>query len=659
MNYKHQIIIAFFILIGTVTGQEFLKVQGNRIMNGEQEFILEGIGLGGWMLQEGYMFETADFANAEFQIKNKIKDVLGDALTEQFYDYFHDNFFTRKDVRTLAAAGFNSIRLAMHYNKLTPLDQPNVYIEKGFARIDSLLQWCKEYNIYLILDLHAAPGGQSDEGISDYDPTKPSLWESDWNKQKTIALWKEIARRYKNEKWIGGYDLINEPKWSLPGNLALKDLYIQITDAIRQEDTNHIVFIEGNWFATDFGGLTPPWDDNLVYSFHKYWNNNDIGTIQYLLDLRTNTGAPLWLGETGENSNQWFRNCVKLMSDNNIGWSWWTWKKLGGITAPLSAEKTNGYQTLLNYWRGSGPKPSQSEAWSYLTGQVDKMKHDNCSYHPDVVDGLFNEGENVTVPFKELRAPGIIYLTDYDMGPINKAYNDKDYQNTGGLGAQDWNNGFIYRNDGVDIESCSDPVSNGYNVGWIDTGEWADYSILFQSSGGYAISLRYAAQNSGGKILLYIDDLPVTTGFIDIPVTGGWQNWQTMILTTTEIPKGMHTVNIRYYFGGFNVNSLRFDLISDVEGEKKGSITPELYQNFPNPFNCDTNISFSLPDRSAVKVEIFDSLGEKIDVIEGGMLPAGHHSVNWSASNLPTGVYYYRLIRNGMQSEVMKLVLLK
>ena len=136
----------------------------------------------------------------------------------------------------------------MHYDLLTPRDQPYVYTESGFAQIDSLITWCKKRDIYLILDLHAAPGGQSAEPISDYDPLYPSLWDSEENKARTIDLWREIASRYVNEETLAGYDLLNEPAWRElgPQNIDLRNLYINITNAIRTVDTNHIVYIEGN-----------------------------------------------------------------------------------------------------------------------------------------------------------------------------------------------------------------------------------------------------------------------------------------------------------------------------------------------------------------------------------------------------------------------------
>ena len=143
--------------------------------------------------------------------------------------------------------------------------------------------------MYLILDLHAAPGGQgNDIAISDRDTTKPSLWQSRENELKTIALWRKLAESYAGEKWMGAYDIINEPNWGFQnatdkngcaetGNEPLKKLMVDITAAIREVDKNHIIIIEGNCWGNNYKGILPTWDDNTVVSFHKYWNDNTTG----------------------------------------------------------------------------------------------------------------------------------------------------------------------------------------------------------------------------------------------------------------------------------------------------------------------------------------------------------------------------------------------
>ena len=224
---------------------------------------------------------------------------------EVFFDKWRENHFTQRDVDSLAAWGFNSIRIPMHYNLFTlPIEEEavpgeNTWIETGFELIDDVLEWAAPHDIYVILDMHAAPGGQgAGSEINDYDPSKPSLWESQENRDKLVALWTRIADRYKDNEWIGGYDLINETHWDLPGNALLREVFEDITVGIRSVDPNHIIFIEGNSYANDHSGLTPPWDNNMVYSFHKYWSTNNPGDLDWILPLRTQYNVPLWMGES-------------------------------------------------------------------------------------------------------------------------------------------------------------------------------------------------------------------------------------------------------------------------------------------------------------------------------------------------------------------------
>jgi len=662
MKFTSKIFIYCLLLNTFALSKGFLKTQNTKIVNGNgEEVLLRGIGLGGWLLQEGYMIKTSAFANAEHQIRKNIENLIGAAKTDEFYSKYHENFITREDIDSIASWGFNSIRLPMHYNKLTPEDQPYVYTEEGFLTIDTLLSWCKANEIYLILDLHAAPGGQSDEPISDYDPSKPSLWESDLNKQRTVDLWKKLAQRYVDEEWIGGYDLINEPKWNLgANNEPLRELYIQITDAIRDIDTNHIIFIEGNWFATNFTGLTPPWDNNMCYSFHKYWNENSQASIQGYLNLR-NYNVPLWNGESGENSNQWFAESIKLMEDNNVGWAWWTHKKIDNIAGPLSAVKLPQYQQLLDYWSGTGSKPSESFAYAALLAQADKLKISQCEFHPDMIDAMFRQvKDNTSVPYKKNNIPGRIYMVNYDMGQNGVAYSDSENQNsTGSPGGQAWNNGGVYRNDGVDIERCSDNFTNGYNVGWIESGEWLKFTVDIEIAGVYSASIRLACANPGGKISLNLEDRALGK-LIDVPVTGGWQNWQTVILDNVELPAGRHELSVKFYFGGFNINFIEFfpNTVGIIEN-KKVPDSFELQQNTPNPFNNSTVIRYSIPEDSIVSLNVYSLTGELVDNLISEFQQSGNYTLNWDTKNINSGVYFYRISTSTGFEKTKKAVLLK
>lgn len=393
------------------SSQQFLHTEGKKIVDGNnKEILLRGIGLGGWMLQEPYMLKLSGIAVNQQDIKAKIEALIGAEKTEEFYTLWLHNGMQKSDVDSLKAWGFNSIRLPMHYNLFTlpvnkePVRGKNTWLQEGFQLTDSLLKWCEEAHIYLILDLHAAPGGQGhDLPIADRDSSQPSLWQSETNRSKTIALWKKLAERYKDKTWIGGYDLLNETNWSFThphdknnhgtdekNNDPLRKLLIDITKAIRSVDPNHIIFIEGNGWANNYNGILPPWDNNLVVSFHKYWNKNDVASIQKFLDIRDKYNLPLWLGESGENNNRWYSDAIQLMESHDIGWAWWPLKKIG-TNNPFEVKMPPGYRKIIAYWKGEGPKPPAEEAYHALRQLAENYKTQNLIVHYDVLDALFQK----------------------------------------------------------------------------------------------------------------------------------------------------------------------------------------------------------------------------------------------------------------------------
>lgn len=169
MLKKYYVTILLFLFFSkTFFCGGFLKTSGKEIVNSSGEkIILRGINLGNWLVQEGYMMQTSGFANTETELKTKIQNLIGKENTDSLYKAWNDKYITPKDIDQFATCGFNSIRLPIHYAKLTPKDQPGVYLEEGFATIYSVLNWRAQNHIYLILDLHAASGSQNGANLSD------------------------------------------------------------------------------------------------------------------------------------------------------------------------------------------------------------------------------------------------------------------------------------------------------------------------------------------------------------------------------------------------------------------------------------------------------------------------------------------------------------
>jgi len=579
IHYKNLYVLFFIFLSISSFSQNFLHRDGQNIVDGNgKNVLLRGLGLGGWMVQEGYMLKTGDFAGPQYQIKQRITDLIGEKNTSEFYEAYKKNGITKRDIDSLAAWGFNSIRLPMHYNLYTlPVEKEsasnqNTWLEEGFKMTDELLNWCASNKMYLILDLHAAPGGQGkDANISDYDDSKPSLWESVDNQDKMVAFWKKIAERYKDNPWIGGYDIINEPNWNFSStnkngcdeklNAPLRALQVRITNAIRKIDSNHLIIAEGNCWGNNYNGLFPLWDDNMALSFHKYWNYNDTASIQQMLDYRKQYNVPIWLGESGENSNAWFKDAITLVESNNIGWAFWPMKKIDNIAGVTSVKEPSGYKILLNYWKTGKNKPSADEAKKILMKLANNYKLENLNIKYDVIDAMFRQIHSEKAkPYKKHILPGKIFATNYDLGAINVAYFDNDAYNywVSSGNRTEWNSGNQMRNDGVDIEKCSDKISNGYNVTAIQDREWMQYTFDLKADTTFNLTLRYAADTSDAKVYLLDENGTKLTATVSLPSTGSKSKWQTQDLKEIKLKKGINSIRVFFEKGNCNLNYLEF-----------------------------------------------------------------------------------------------------
>ncbi len=336
-------------------GKPFLKVKGQDIVtpNGES-FLIQGINLGNWLNPEGYMFLFKDVSSYRL-IDQAFREMVGPDFTDQFWKTFKDNYITREDIAYIKQTGMNSIRLPFHYKLFTDEDYMGLKSNQdGFARVDSVIKWCKTEGLYVILDMHDAPGGQTGDNIDD-SYGYPWLFESETSKQLFSEIWKKIADRYKNEPTVLGYDLLNEPiatyftnKEEI--NKLLVPVYKRGVEAIRSVDPNHIILLGGAQWNSNFSMFDEKAiDSNMLYTCHRYWCDTLQSNLQDFIDFRNKVNLPLYMGETGENTDEWVGGFRRLMERNNMGWHFWPYKKLEKTSCMVHIKKPANWDLIVEY----------------------------------------------------------------------------------------------------------------------------------------------------------------------------------------------------------------------------------------------------------------------------------------------------------------------
>jgi len=543
-------------------------------------------------------------------IRNRIVDLIGEDSTKVFYEKFEKNNVAEKDITQLAEWGFNSVRLPFHYKTLSPSYRS--YNEEGFAVIDSVIDWCARNEIYLILDMHVAPGSQSGDENADGDEGA-KLWDSKENQDWAVDIWGEIAKRYATERWIGGYDLLNEPVL-FNGGRQVRDLQRQMRNRIRKYDLNHTLFVNGNMWSRAFEGLGPALDENMIWAFHYYswmvFNRVNQNTIQYLINFRNLTNRPLWLGEAGENSNEWFMEVTNLMEKNDIGWAWWNYKKIGTITGPVSSPSDSVYREITRYWNGDGGRPSNETAQLGLNNMVENLKLENCEIKKGVIASLLDDNYGTkNLPFKDLFIPGKIDIVDYDLGANGLAYFDFDYidNRPNGGGLKTWNNGWAYRNDGVDIQVSSDTKISKYHVSHTESGEFLKYTINVLKDDVYDFSIISSAESAEASVALYNSQNQAIISEKKLPVTQDYDLWVETVLGEAELKKGVNEIRLSIIRGGANLKMLKVSSNSSRSGEVIFS-----HKIYPNPTSNFSSISFESLSEKHVKINVYNVQGQLV-----------------------------------------------
>lgn len=370
---------------------DFIRIDGENLVapDGSQFFIM-GTNLGNWLNPEGYMFGFGK-ANSPRLINEAFCELVGPDFTADFWKQFKDSYITRDDIKFISECGANTIRIPFNYR----LFNDEYYMgsssdEEGFLRINSVVEWCREFGMYVILDMHDAPGGQTGDNIDD-SYGYPWLFESEASQKLFCDIWTRIANHYKNEPVVLGYELCNEPIAPYFENMdamndSLEPLYKRAVEAIRTVDTNHIILLGAAQWNSNFKVFKDTrFDDKLMYTCHRYGGDATAEAIDGFISFRDSSGLPMYMGEIGHNTMEWQSSFSQVMQENNIGYTYWPFKKIGD-SCMLGISRPESWQTVVDFAesdRGDFGKvranrPDQAVARAAMTEFLELCKFQRC-----------------------------------------------------------------------------------------------------------------------------------------------------------------------------------------------------------------------------------------------------------------------------------------
>lgn len=378
---------------GFAASADFIHADGRALVDGHGEpFTIRGINLGNWLVPEGYMFKFTR-ARAPSEIAGVIENLVGTPDASRFWSEFRDVYVAEADIRFIKAAGFNTVRVPMHWRLFVEpeADGTDRLDGPGWALLDRLVAWCRHDGLRVVLDLHAAPGGQT--GVNHDDgPGFPLVFYVPRYRRLTIALWRALAAHYHDEPVILGYDLLNEPISPYTDeaylNPRLEPFYRDIVAAIRSVDANHIVLLEGGQWSTSFAVFGRPFDANAVYTYHKFWARPTRDSLQSYLDFSNRWQVPILIGETGEMNDDWNAKFRRLHERFGIGWIFWPYKSLDSHTSVVSIREPEGWGLIAAAGSGDARRPPRDQALSILDAYLEAAKFGNVRINGDYLASL-------------------------------------------------------------------------------------------------------------------------------------------------------------------------------------------------------------------------------------------------------------------------------
>jgi len=344
-------ITAFIVILasplsgGELGDEHFLKARGNELRDAKDRVVhLRGVNVGGWLLIEPWMCPMdRSGLKDEFSARDLLEQRFGARGAAELLETYREHWFTAADLDRIAGLGMNLIRVPFSYRNLQSED--GKWLPGGFDRLDWVVAEAAKRGIYTILDLHGAPGGQTKGESTGRVRKRAELWHDEAHLERSVAIWRAVAARYRGNPAVAAYDLLNEPS-DAPSLGALWSAYDLLYRKIREVDPDHVITVEGcintrvGERSIHWGWEALPHPDhygwrNVLYQMHHYewdWNHlekQNRGTDFQVAEWRKHRsfGVPGLIGEFNPMAREeaW-DHALRAYGEAGLHWAFWTFK---------------------------------------------------------------------------------------------------------------------------------------------------------------------------------------------------------------------------------------------------------------------------------------------------------------------------------------------
>lgn len=383
-----------FVRVDPADRRRLIDAQGSPL-------VIRGIQLEGWLHQAPLILGGGLFGS-ETEAMKRLEALVGGTRARAFRAAIIADFITEADVARIAELGFNTVRIPINHVALDTYGD-------GWDALDRIIGWCRARGVYVMLDLHAAPSPQNGSGaVADYQLFEPQLFDADGRRADTIAMWRQLALRYRDEPTVLGYDLLNEPDVPASPAVDLMTVYRDLVAAIRAVDPNHLLILEGDDMGKTLSVITDRIDANACLSYHTYnFLGEDLAAqLSGYAAIAAERGMPLFNGEFGGNRTSWVRD-ARLEMEKPVhrasGWVFWTWKSVlrsGGDFLGIPYEDIHyvreiivdsAWKKLVAHLGGDlfAPVPTAAEAEAGMAAFLQAIRLDSTHENDGIVEALF------------------------------------------------------------------------------------------------------------------------------------------------------------------------------------------------------------------------------------------------------------------------------